>query len=403
MTQRPFTMLCIASYFKGENFLRAAKQIGCRVLLLTGKHLEHKAWPRESIDEFFYAPDTNDNWNMDQIISGLTHVLRNEQVDRIVSLDDYDVEKGAHLREHFRIGGMGQTSSRYFRDKLAMRMRAQEAGIPVPAFTSLFNFDKITHFLDTVPAPWLIKPRSQASAAGIKKTHSRDEFWEIIEKLGTERTYYLAERFTPGAVFHVDSLNYNSQTIFARVHQYMNPPMEVAHEGGIFRSHNVEYDSQDDIELQKLNQEVMKAFGMKYSASHTEFIKAKEDGKYYFLETSCRVGGANIADLLEVSSGVNLWSEWAKIERHSADNAYQLPEIQKDYSGIIISLTKQAQPDTSSFDDSEICWRMNMENHIGFIVRSNKLSRVTELLDSYATRIFEEFHAAEPSPDKPSH
>lgn len=34
--------------------------------------------------------------------------------------------------------------------------------------------------------------------------------------------------------------------------------------------------------LQKMNEDVMKAFGMNYSASHTEFIKCHEDGQFYF-------------------------------------------------------------------------------------------------------------------------
>jgi nitrous oxide reductase accessory protein NosL len=52
-------------------------------------------------------------------------------------LDDFDVEKAATLREHLRIGGMGETTARYFRDKLAMRMKAREAGINVPDFVGI--------------------------------------------------------------------------------------------------------------------------------------------------------------------------------------------------------------------------------------------------------------------------
>ena len=43
--------------------------------------------------------------------------MRSKKIDRIVALDDFDVEKGAYLREHFQISGMGQTTARHFRDK----------------------------------------------------------------------------------------------------------------------------------------------------------------------------------------------------------------------------------------------------------------------------------------------
>ena len=45
----------------------------------------------------------------------------------------------------------------------------------------------------------------------------------------------------------------------------------------------------------------MKAMGLLRGVSHTEFIKSKADGKFYFLETSARVGGANLAELVEAA------------------------------------------------------------------------------------------------------
>ena len=79
---------------------------------------------------------------------------------------------------------MGQTTARHFRDKLAMRFKAADAGVPVPAFSSLFNDDDIHQFTQKVAAPWIVKPRGQASATGMKKIYSADELWSHLEKLG---------------------------------------------------------------------------------------------------------------------------------------------------------------------------------------------------------------------------
>ena len=109
------TFLCISSFFKGEDFLRSCKALGNKVLLVTSKGLEHKKWPRESIDEIFYMQEKREGvWNMDDLISGLAFLMRNQKIDRIVALDDFDVEKATLVREHFRIPGMGQTTGRYF-------------------------------------------------------------------------------------------------------------------------------------------------------------------------------------------------------------------------------------------------------------------------------------------------
>lgn len=398
------TLLCIASFFKGQDFIRACKAAGSTVYLLTSKKLEHEAWAREALEDIFYLVEGEEGkWNEKDMIQGMAWLMKTRKIDRIVALDDFDVEKAALLREHFRIPGMGQTTARYFRDKLAMRIKAAEEGINVPAFCGLFNDQEIHEYTSKVEAPWLVKPRSEASATGITKIHSAEELWKHLEKLGENRHQYLIEQFRPGDVYHVDALSVDGKVIFARTSQYLNTPFEVAHGGGIFRSSISQYGGADDKALQKANKQVMKAFGMQYSASHTEFIKSRETGEFYFLETSSRVGGAHLAEMVEYSAGINLWAEWANIELAKATGGtYKLPKARKDYTGIIVSLIKYQQPDYSSFVDEEICWKMHKNHHIGMIVKSNKRERVLELLDQYAERVFQNFHASAPVPDKPT-
>ncbi|MFN0176197.1 MAG: acetyl-CoA carboxylase biotin carboxylase subunit family protein [Saprospiraceae bacterium] len=399
------SFLCIASYFKGNEFLRGMKSTGATVYLVTSKKHEDKPWAHEALDDIFYVQQNDENeWNMEDTASGLAWLMRNKKIDRIVAMDDFDVEKGAYLREHFRIPGMGQTTARHFRDKLAMRIEARDAGIPVPAFTPLFNDDEIRHFTQSVPAPWIVKPRGQASATGMKKLHNQADLWEHLETLGDQRHHYLVEQFKPGDVYHVDALSEGGKVIFARVSQYLSTPFEVAHGGGIFRSAVVPYGSDDEKKLLKLTANVMTAFGMQYSASHTEFIKNHETGAFYFLETSSRVGGAHLAEMVEYSSGINLWYEWARLEEAVATGKkYNMPKVRDDYAGIIVSLARQEWPDTSQFNDPEIAWRLtDKEHHVGLIVQSKKHARVLELLDDYAQRVQRDYHASAPAPKKPN-
>lgn len=402
--QKP-AFLCIASYFKGNDFLRGMKAAGATVYLVTSQKHSDKAWAKDAIDDIFYMQQDPDNeWNMEDAATGLAWLMRSKRIDRIVALDDFDVEKGAYLREHFRIPGMGQTTARHFRDKLAMRIEARDAGIRVPGFTALFNDAAINDFVRDFPGPWIVKPRGQASATGMKKVYSAEELWAHIHSLGDQRHHYLVEQFKPGTVYHVDSLSVGGKVIFSRASQYLATPFEVAHGGGIFRSATVEFGSDDDKKLLKINEDVMKAFGMQYSASHTEFIKNDESGEFYFLETASRVGGAHLAEMVEASSGINLWFEWAKIEAAvAAGEKYQLPKVRKDHAGIIVSLTRQQWPDTSQFNDPEIVWRMaDNEYHIGLIVQSPKREKIISLLDDYANRVQRDYHASAPAPSKPN-
>ncbi len=103
---RPLTILCISSYEKGQEFLRTCKNLGCRVLLLTVEKLRDGNWPRESVDEFFYMPEELPTW---AIINTVSYMARWQPIDRIVALDEFDMENAAALREHMRIPGMGLT------------------------------------------------------------------------------------------------------------------------------------------------------------------------------------------------------------------------------------------------------------------------------------------------------
>ncbi|MGF1532073.1 MAG: acetyl-CoA carboxylase biotin carboxylase subunit family protein [Bernardetiaceae bacterium] len=399
------TLLCISCYFKGEEFLRAAAEAGNRVFLLTSHNLKNKPWPHEALSGIFYVQEQNDmSWDMDKLAGEMAVFLRHNPVDRLIALDDFDVERVAELREVFRIPGMGSTTARYFRDKLAMRMKAQEGGIPIPTFTATFHDRDINAYAAATPAPWLIKPRSQASATGIQKVHSHPELWEKIHALGDVRHEYLIEKFSPGKVYHVDSIILEGKVLFSLSSEYLDTPMEVAHGGGIFRSQSLVIDGEEDTALQKINADVLRVFGMRDGVSHSEFIRSNETGEFLFLETSSRVGGAHLAEMVEAASGINLWREWARLETAVAHKQpYALPEVQQMYAGIIVSLSRFEHPDYSTFNDTEVCWRMEKDYHVGLILRSPSRERVRQLLQDYAQRIAKDFHASLPIAPRPTH
>ena len=401
MPANNLTVLCISSYEKGFEFLRQCKREGCRVLLLTSQSLRDVDWPRESIDEIFYMPDINKEWNLEHMVNAVSFLARTEQIDRIVALDDFDVEKAARLREHLRVGGMGDTTARYFRDKLAMRVLAKELGIPVPEFVHILNYKKIEEFLNTVSAPYVLKPRMQAGAVGIKKINNGEELWRILDELGDKQSNYLLEKFIAGNIYHVDSIVYKKNIVFAVANEYAKPPMEVAHEGRVFATRTMRRGSEDEIALIKLNEELLKSLGLVQGISHTEFIKSVE-GKFYFLETSARVAGANIAEMIEAATGINFWSEWAKIETLQNGKAYKVPQPIFNYAAILISLAKQESPDISSFSEPEVVWKLNKRYHAGLVVSSPDYNRITKLISDYTERFYEEFFSYQPLPDKPT-
>lgn len=393
------TILAVSSYFKGEEFLRECKRQGAHVILLTEENLKDDPWPNESIDERFLMPNLS---IVSDLVNGVAYLARSRQIDRIIALDEYDVENVAILREHLRIPGMGITLTKRFRDKLIMREAADKAGVRVPQFTKVVNYDVLRDFMRRVPPPWVLKPRLEAGAMGIRRVYNEEELWRLLDQLGDEQSFRVLEQYVPGSVYHVDAIIYQGETVFASVQRYGAPPLNVSHDGGIFTTLTVPPDSEDAVKLRALNIEVIRGLGLEDGATHAEFIKGNADGEFYFLEIAARVGGANISDLVHATTGANPWAEWAKVEIALArGEKYVPPVVQQRYGGLLVSLARQEYPDLSGYNDPEIVWRMNKKQHVGLIVACDDLARTQALVDSYKERFVTDFLAVAPAKDKP--
>lgn len=422
----PLNIICLATYFKGGDFIRECKRLGCQVVLVTKEKMLHEDWPRDCIDNLVAVPNDADALLFIDLVAFLS---RETKPDRVVALEEFDVMTAALIREHFCLSGMNSSTARTFRDKLRMAEAAKAAGVVVPDFVPLMHPADIAEFIERVPPPWILKPRSDVSAIGIRKVEREDDVWRIFEELNQrdslrERaSYYLLAQFVAGEVFHVDSIVNNGRVVFAGANRYGRPPLEVAHYGGAYISRTVAHGSADEKRLFEINRKLIKGLGHERGAAHAEFIKSDADGEFYFLEVAARVGGAYIAEVLEAATGLNLWREWAKIEVADAEtqkrrqeqsgmgsrqqqtagaelkpegregSGIKLKPLRKEYAGIVLSLAKQEQPDTSAYDDPEIVYRAKKRHHAGLIVRSKKLDRVEELLTDYAMRFAEDFVA----------
>ncbi|MGZ5483857.1 MAG: ATPase, partial [Pyrinomonadaceae bacterium] len=96
------------------------------------------------------------------------------------------------------------------------------------------------------------------------------------------------------------------------------------------------------------------------------------------------------------ATGINLWREWARLELATPERPYILPPIRKEYGGIAVSLARQENPCTSTYDDPEIVYRVSKPWHVGLIVCSPDHRRVLNLLTEYARRFSEDFTAVAP-------
>lgn len=372
-TARRGNFLCLARDFKGGALMRALHGRGHAVYLVTDEKNRGDDWPHEVIEYVRYVPARGRRPHDKQdFIAGAAWDLREHRIDRVLALDDFDVEDAALLREEFRLPGMGQTTARYFRDKLAMRQRARDAGIAVPAFSALFHRGQLERFLVEVPGPYVIKPRTEASAAGVTKVESAADALTASDRLGEHSYRYLIEAFAAGDVYHVDALTWRGEVGFARASAYGAPPLAIVQGGGSFQTRTLSPGSEAHAELLRENARLLRAFGLRSGASHTEFIRDAE-GRLLFLETSSRVGGAYIANALARATGVDLWREWGLLAAAEFEGTpYAMPTDRGDVAAVVLRAIGDEWADVSGIDDPVVAEVIRRRYHVGFVLGANE-------------------------------
>ena len=387
-------IVIIASDYKGAEFIEECQNAGWRVTLVTRKKLLDEPWPWTAIND---AKTVDDDADVMDYVRAVTNIAGSQVIDKVVGLDEFDVITAATAREHLDLPGMSRSFALRFRDKLTMRDIAYRAGIPCPEFVGAFNAEKINEFLATVPAPWVVKPRHEVSAFGIRKCETADEVWDVLKGLDERNDWrdhpsqFLIERFIEGKVFHVDSVVEGGKVKACGVSQYGTTPFKVSHHGGVFTSSIVPYRSAERKELETMNRALLMAFEYDRGVSHAEFLQSNETGEFYLLEVACRVGGAYIANVLEHACNFNLWREWAKLEVATRERPYQLPKLRKEFAGVALALANTDEPDISHYTDDEIVYKVARPRHVGMIFHSVKQKRIDELLQQYTELITQDF------------
>ncbi len=393
--------LCLASCEKGQDFLRQCAEMGVKTTLLTLETSREGDWPRDALEDLATMPA---GLTGEQILNTVSWMARGRRFDRIVALDEEDLETAALIREHMRLPGMGLTTAGSFRDKLAMRAMARAFNYRVPEFCRVLNYDELREFMHRVPAPWLLKARRGGSAE-TRRIDEPEQLWRALGELGDAQSRYLLEQFLAGEIFCVDSIVNNSEVKFATVYACGRALAPGFEQEAVQTTRTVDRASREATELIAIDSGLVPEMGMVRGITHAEFIRADADGRFYFVEIGANAG---LADLVETATGVNLWREWARLEvGHLRREKYALPGSFEEYAGSILWPSQAAELDSAAmidpiFNDPAIVKRVSncrpMGKHLqaGVIVRAATAERVKELLDGYSALFEQQRLAAKP-------
>ena len=88
MPDKTERFLCIASFEKGQDFLRQCAEMGVKPTLLTLDKLREGDWPRDALEELVTMPS---GLNCEQILNTVSWMARGRCFDRIIALDEFDL------------------------------------------------------------------------------------------------------------------------------------------------------------------------------------------------------------------------------------------------------------------------------------------------------------------------
>jgi biotin carboxylase len=391
------TVLCLTNFFKGHRLLESFKELGCRTLLVGTTRVRHDPWPSSHVDERFFVHDFVDEA---ALLNAITYLARDREIDLVVPLEEYAVETAGKVRAHLGLPGPSEGITRRARDKLAMRLTARAAGIPVPAFSPFLNRNSLGRFLNSVPGPWMVKPRAEGGAIQIRKLQMAEEVWKLFDELGDRRSHHLIEAFVPGQVYHVDSVVHQGKVLMAVAGQYGTPPFDVWHGGGVFTSRTVPKKHRLRQALLDMNEQVITAVGVRQGVNHVEFLGLGD--RVYFLEIGARVAGSNLDRLTTAATGIDLFLESARLEIDWIEGGYKLPKTFRKEAGIVLCLSRDKDPCPSfCHDHPEVVWTLNHDHHAGCVVASPSSTRIDQLVAGIKDNLIRDHLAVLPGADTP--
>jgi hypothetical protein len=315
-----------------RQFTRGLAEVGCEVLGVGDGTPDAEL--RRYLSGYLEVPSLLDE---NDLIARVGAWLRGREVDHILANWEPLVIVAARLREKFGIPGMSVDTVRGFRDKQLMKERVAAAGLRVPKAQRIKSIADVWSAIEKIGYPAIIKPISGAGSADTYRVDSRAEMEKILPSMRHVEEA-ICEEFIAGDEYTYDTVCIDGVPALESVTQYLPNALEM-------RSN--EWISPIMLSVRDLDQPhikpglelgrgVLKALGMGDGMTHMEWFRTAS-GEVVFGEIACRPGGACVVDMMNYTSDVDLFREWARV---ATQKTFAGPTERKYNVGIVF---KRAQ------------------------------------------------------------
>ncbi|MBL4963510.1 ATP-grasp domain-containing protein [Bacillus halotolerans] len=254
----------------------------------------------------------------------------------IIAMSEYDLLRAGKLRTHLGVEGQSYESALLFRDKVLMKQRLEEAGIPVPPYRKIESSVDLYLFVQQFGFPVVVKPIDGSGSVGTKVLKNESDMMEYLSKGLSENME--AETFVDGDMYHIDGMLIDGQMTLNWPSRYINGCLAFQEEQ-FLASYQLGADNPLTSRLTDIVEKALKALpSPKTTTFHAEVFHTPDD-KLVFCEIASRTGGGLIREATQQGFGFDLNEVCVKKQcglSYDIPNDSQLKRGPKQLSGWIL-------------------------------------------------------------------
>ncbi|HUZ82229.1 MAG TPA: hypothetical protein VMU73_08270 [Gaiellaceae bacterium] len=228
-------------------------------------------------------------------------------IDGVLTVSaDRAVPVVAAVAEARGLPGIGVETAHLMTNKIAMRRRLADAGVPQPRFAALRTISETRRAADEVGFPSVLKPADSGGQRGISRVESLDDIHaHLHEAVGASPTgEAILEEFVDGTEMNGIVIARGGESIPLTLSDRLRPPGAGFGVGWVHVYPATTYGSQLE-ESERVAVHTVHALGLRTGIAFPQLIAAS-GGRVIVVECAARIPGGQMADLVRVATGVDL-------------------------------------------------------------------------------------------------
>ncbi|NND00966.1 MAG: ATP-grasp domain-containing protein [Gammaproteobacteria bacterium] len=284
---------------------------------------------RESLSAYVQVASL---WNTAEIIAELQQQLAGVGVDRIECLWEPGIMLAAELRSHFSLPGLSIEQAHRFRDKEAMKLALDAAGIRTPRHIAVNSAADCWDAAEEIGFPVIVKPIAGAGSSDTYRVNDADELRSVLPLLRHVDTVSV-EEFVDGEEYTFDTITVGGEIKYYNVAWYRPRPL-IARSNEWISPQVIALRDVDQPELAegiRMGHAVIEALEFDTGFTHMEWYR-KADGEVVFGEIGARPPGAHQVDQMKFACDFDVFRAWGEAITHGRMDT----EIERLYNVAII-------------------------------------------------------------------